>query len=162
MSDLDDLYRDIILDHYRSPRGAADLSHLAAMVHENPACGDSIKLDAAVEDGRVRRVRFDAKGCAISTASASIMTTVIEGRPLDDALELARSFIRAVRGEGSPDILERTPELAAFGGLARFPVRVKCATLPWHALLLTLARSPLQELPSGQPTAARRPAKPSS
>jgi nitrogen fixation NifU-like protein len=92
-----------------------------------------------VEAGRVARVRFDAKGCAISTASASVMTTVIEGRPLEDARVFARSFIRAVRGEGAAEFLEASPELGAFGGLARFPVRVKCATLPWHALLLTLA-----------------------
>ncbi len=148
MSDLDDLYRDIILDHYRSPRGAADLSHLGATVHENPACGDSIKMEATVDGGRVTRVRFDARGCAISTASASVMTTVIEGRPLEDAREFARSFIRAVRGEGTVEILEASPELGAFGGLARFPVRVKCATLPWHALLLTLAH---EHGPAGAP-----------
>ena len=83
-----------------------------------------------MEAGRVARVRFDAKGCAISTASASVMTTSIEGRFVEDAREFARAFIRAVRGEGAAVIDEASPELGAFGGLARFPVRMKCAPLP--------------------------------
>jgi nitrogen fixation NifU-like protein len=136
---LEELYQEIILDHYRHPRGAADLSHVPATVHENPACGDSIRLEAVLDGDRLARVRFDAKGCAISTASASIMTERVAGLALEDARELARAFIRAVRGEGPPEVLDAAVELGAFRGVMKFPVRVKCATLPWHALLLTLA-----------------------
>ena len=143
MTAFEDLYQEVILDHYRNPRNAASLDHLPqATVHENPTCGDSIRLEAVADgEGRLVTVRFDAKGCAISTASASIMTEHVIGKSVADAEELARGFIRAVRGEGSAEILDSAVELAAFRSVMKFPLRVKCATLPWHALLVTLARA---------------------
>jgi nitrogen fixation NifU-like protein len=144
VSAFDDLYQEIIMDHYRSPRGAAKLDHVPqAMAHENPTCGDSIKLELTVSDGgRLERVRFDGKGCAISTASASLMTETVAGLSVSDARERADTFIKALRGEIPASVLDSMGDLAAFKGLASFPVRVKCATLAWHALLVTLPPSP--------------------
>ncbi len=140
MSAFDELYQEIIMDHYRSPRGAAKLDHIPqSMAHENPTCGDSIKLELTVGDsGRVEQVRFDGKGCAISTASASLMTETMRGLSVADARARADTFIKALRGEIPADVLDSMGDLAAFKGLASFPVRVKCATLAWHALLLLL------------------------
>lgn len=139
MSAFDDLYQEIIMDHYRSPRGAAKLDHVPqAQAHENPTCGDSIKLEVTVGDGRLERVRFDGKGCAISTASASLMTETLHGLSVTDARERANTFIKALRGEIPASVLDSMGDLAAFKSLTSFPVRVKCATLAWHALLVTL------------------------
>lgn len=140
MSAFDELYQEIIMDHYRSPRGAAKLDHVPqAMAHENPTCGDSIKLEVVVgEGGRLERVRFEGHGCAISTASASLMTESLRGLSVADARERADTFIKALRGEIPASVLDTMGDLAAFKGLASFPVRVKCATLAWHALLVSL------------------------
>ncbi len=137
--EYDELYQEIILDHYRSPRNAAVLDNVPeAMAHENPSCGDSLKLEVAVRDGTVEGVRFDGKGCAISTASASLMTEHMKGKTLEGARHLADTFIRTMRGEEPPETLDAMDDLVAFKGVIRFPVRVKCATLAWHALLATL------------------------
>ena len=140
MSAFDELYQEIIMDHYRSPRNTARLDHIPqALAHENPTCGDSLKLEVVVGDGeKVERVRFDGKGCAISTASASLMTEQVKGLSVAEARKLAESFIRALRGEEPVDVLDGMGDLVAFKGLTSFPVRVKCATLAWHALLVTL------------------------
>ena len=135
--DFADLYQEIILDHYRSPRGAAVLDYIPeSKVHENPACGDSIKVEITCgPEEQVEAVRFDAEGCAISTASASLMSVFLTGKPLPEVRRLARSFIEIMRGEGNPELLDRWGELACLKGIIRYPVRVKCATLAWHALL---------------------------
>lgn len=145
-SAFDDLYQEIVLDHYRSPRNKAKLDHVPeTMVHENPSCGDSIKLEVLVgDDGTVRSVRFDGRGCAISTASASLMTEKLAGLSVAEARAAAERFIHVLRGEEPPEELDDMGDLAAFKGVAKFPVRVKCATLAWHALLLSLpAASPV-------------------
>ncbi len=140
MNAFEELYQEIIMDHYRSPRGQAHLDHVPqSMVHENPTCGDSIKLEVVVgDDGRLDTVRFDGKGCAISTASASLMTESVRGLSVTDARQRAESFIKALRGEIPATVLDDMGDLAAFKGLTSFPVRVKCATLAWHALLVSL------------------------
>lgn len=140
MSDFEELYQEIILDHYRSPRGAAVLDNVPdSAILENPTCGDSIKVDVSLSpDGAFQGVRFEAKGCAISTASASLMTLAVAGRGLEEVREIAWSFIRALRGEDAPDCLDTMGDLVAFKGVAKFPARVKCATLAWHALLEAL------------------------
>jgi len=137
---FDDLYQEIVLDHYRSPRNRAHLDHVPeSMVHENPTCGDSIKLEVVLDDDRkVRAVRFDGRGCAISTASASLMTEKLRGLSVPEARALATTFIHALRGEEPVAELDGMGDLAAFKGVAKFPVRVKCATLAWHALLVSL------------------------
>ena len=136
MGELDDLYMEIILDHYKSPRNRADLSHIDEdLVHENPSCGDSVKLELILgEDGRIAKVGFDGYGCAISTASASLMTERITGRTPSEAQELTAVFLRVLRGEEPPERLEEWGDLAVLGGVVQFPLRVKCATLAWHAL----------------------------
>ncbi|HET6484864.1 MAG TPA: SUF system NifU family Fe-S cluster assembly protein [Spirochaetia bacterium] len=140
MSAFEDLYQEIVLDHYRSPRGKATLDHIPqSMVHENPTCGDSLKLEVVMDPaGKVDHVLFDGKGCAISTASASLMTEAVKGLSVKEARERADAFIAALRGQAPLETLEEMGDLAAFKGVASFPVRVKCATLAWHALLVTL------------------------
>jgi nitrogen fixation protein NifU and related proteins len=133
---LDDLYQEIILDHYRSPRNRAPAldPHDVHVHHSNPLCGDEMDLRLRVGDGGVvGAVAFDGDGCSISMASASAMTEAVAGRPLDDAVDLAEAFRTMMHGEE----LRREQDLAdgvAFQGVARFPVRVKCALLGWMAL----------------------------
>ncbi len=100
MSAFDDLYQEIVMDHYRAPRNRASLDHIPqAMAHENPTCGDSIKLELTVGDeDRLEQVRFDGKGCAISTASASLMTETVRGLSVSEARQRAGTFIKALRG----------------------------------------------------------------
>jgi nitrogen fixation NifU-like protein len=143
VSAFDELYQEIVMDHYRKPRNAALLDHIPqAMAHENPTCGDSLKLEVSLGPGRVLdRVRFDGKGCAISTASASMMTEAVRGFTVAAARELAGTFIRVMRGESPAEALDSLGDLAAFKGITGFPVRVKCATLAWHALLAQLPGS---------------------
>jgi nitrogen fixation NifU-like protein len=137
--DLSELYQEILLDHYRRPRGAAKLDHIPqGRVHENPTCGDSIKLEVLPgSDGRIE-VRFEARGCAISTASASMMSERLRGATPGEARETAQQFIRILRGDAAADALDQWGDLASLKGVIRLPVRVKCATLAWHALLDSL------------------------
>lgn len=129
---LDDLYRDVILDHYSHPRNKGALSP-ADIVREgaNPLCGDEIRLSLVVRDGIVRDVRFEGKGCSISQASASMMTERIKGQPISEAQRLIGAFKALMRGETSTDDLG---DLEALQGVRKFPVRVKCATLGWVTL----------------------------
>jgi nitrogen fixation NifU-like protein len=137
--DLSELYQEILLDHYRHPRGAARLDHVPqAKAHENPACGDSIKVEVQRSpDGRIE-VRHEAHGCAISTASASMMSERLHGATVGEAREAALQFLRILRGERAADTLDDWGDLASLKGVIRLPVRVKCATLAWHALLDSL------------------------
>jgi nitrogen fixation NifU-like protein len=143
MSDFDELYQEIILDHYRRPRGSARLDHVPdSAILENPTCGDSIKVEVTLSpEGSFLGARFEAKGCAISTASASLMTLAVAGRGLEEVRDIAWSFIRALRGDDSVEALDAMGDLVAFKGVAKFPARVKCATLAWHALLEALPPS---------------------
>ncbi len=138
--DLTELYQEILLDHYRRPRGAARLDHVpSAKIHENPTCGDAIKVEVqSGPDGRIAAVRFEAHGCAISTASASMMSERLRGATVAEARESARSFLRILRGEVEAGALDQWGDLASLKGVIRLPVRVKCATLAWHALLDSL------------------------
>ena len=136
MGDLDDLYMEIILDHYKSPRNKADLSHIDDdNMHENPSCGDSLKLEILMgDDGRIKSALFDGHGCAISTASASLMTERLPGKTPEEARTFIEVFIKVLRGEEPAGCLEEWGDLAVLGGVVQFPMRVKCATLAWHAL----------------------------
>ncbi len=132
---LDDLYQEIILDHYRSPRNrAADLADADVHVHHsNPLCGDELDLRVRVADDRIDGLAYDGDGCSISMASASAMSEAVAGRTLSDADDLAEVFRLMMHGEG----LKREEDLldgVAFQGVAKFPVRVKCALLGWMAL----------------------------
>ncbi len=132
-----DLYREIILDHYRNPRNRTSLKHLPdSRIHENPTCGDSVKVDIEMNgQGRVKKVLFDGNGCAISAASASMMTELMADKTIDEVKQEALSFIRVMRGEDDSEQLDRLGDMATLKGVIQYPVRVKCATLAWHALL---------------------------
>ena len=132
---LDDLYQEIILDHYRSPRNRApELEAEDVHVHHsNPLCGDELDLRLRVVDDKVDGLAYDGDGCSISMASASAMSEAVVGRTLSDADDLAEVFRLMMHGEG----LKREDDLldgVAFQGVAKFPVRVKCALLGWMAL----------------------------
>ncbi len=132
---FDDLYQEIILDHAKHPRNKENLDFISDdEVHENPTCGDAIKLAVEFDShGKLKRVRFDGDGCAISTASASMMTELVEGKTREDALSMATGFVGIMR-DGAENTLEEWGDIMALEGVIKYPLRVKCATLPWHAL----------------------------
>lgn len=131
---LDDLYREIILDHYRSPRhkGRVEDPDISARGY-NPLCGDDIEITVRLNDGRIDAVAFDGHGCSISQASASMLTEAVMGKPLAEALELAVGVRAMFTGEAEIDP-ESLGDLEALQGVKRYPVRIKCATLAWNAL----------------------------
>lgn len=142
MMDLAELYQDVILDHSRNPRNSGRLDpHTHSARGNNPLCGDRIDVYLSVEDGEVRDIRFEARGCAISVASASIMTEMVKGQGVGAAEGVFRRFRDIVTrpGEAEADELAGIDRLAALTGVRRFPMRVKCATLPWHAMSAALA-----------------------
>lgn len=131
---LDELYRDILLDHYRSPRNRGPLA--ARVTHRadgaNPLCGDELHVQVAVEGDRVAAVAFTGQGCSISQASASMMTQYVQGRPVEHALDAVGAFQHMMTsGEAPP---EEFGDIEALAGVAKFPVRVKCASLAWKTL----------------------------
>ncbi|MDQ7827747.1 MAG: SUF system NifU family Fe-S cluster assembly protein [Armatimonadota bacterium] len=129
---LEDLYREIILDHYSRPRNRGRLEPADIVVEgANPLCGDELALTVRVADGRISEVRFEGRGCSISQASASMMTEELRGKTLEEARALVAAF-RAMM-QGQPSALDAT-DLAALQGVRKFPVRVKCATLAWVAI----------------------------
>ena len=133
---LDGLYQEVILDHNRRPRNFHKLEGANAYSHGvNPLCGDDYHLYLSIADGMIQKVGFEGHGCAISKSSASIMTTMIEGKSVREAGELEKNFIRLITDrEASDDIRSRVGRLKIFEGVKKFPVRVKCATLIWRAL----------------------------
>lgn len=137
MNDLRDLYQEVILEHSRSPRNEGRIEAPSGTANgHNPLCGDRIALDVAVEDGAIRDIRFEARGCAISVAAASLMSEALKGRTVGDALEVFRRFQDLLTdGGGSAEGLGK---LEVLSGVREFPMRVKCATLPWHTLRAAL------------------------
>lgn len=144
MSDIRELYQSVILDHNRRPRNFRPMescTHHADGV--NPLCGDRVSVFVDLDGERIRDVAFQGSGCAISTASASMMTETIKGRTIPEAEALFRRFHDVVTGEivrePREEDLEALGKLAVFAGVREFPARVKCATLVWHALHNALA-----------------------
>ena len=139
-SELDELYQEIILDHYRNPRNKGKLSAPTACEEGyNPLCGDEIILDVEVTDGVVSDIAQRGSGCSISQSSASMMTEAIVGERIADVKGLIASFTAMMRG--SDDDLEELGDLEAMAGVRKFPVRVKCATLAWHTLSQALDKA---------------------
>jgi len=132
---LEELYQEIILDHYRRPRnkGKAEPADITAQEY-NPLCGDEILVTARLADGKIAEIKFDGHGCSISQASASIMTQKLMGKTLGEAGALIESFQKMMRGEIPFGERKEMGELKALEGVLKFPVRVKCATLAWHTL----------------------------
>ncbi len=138
--ELDDLYREIILDHYRSPRNRGSLDKpTASSEGDNPLCGDEVKVDIEIRDGRITDVRFEGRGCSISQASASMMTDAVKGLSLEDADSLFAMFKAMMYSSDEVDP-EALGDLEALQGVRKFPVRVKCATLGWNTLQEALER----------------------
>jgi len=141
MSDLRDLYQDVILEHSKAPR---NYRPLAAANHKaegyNPLCGDRFTVYLTVEGDRIQDLSFEGSGCAISKASASMMTQSLKGKTVEEAAALFERFHALVTGRGQPGGPEaELGKLAVFSGVSEFPVRVKCATLAWHTLQAALA-----------------------
>ncbi len=153
MADLEELYREIILDHYRSPRNRGELDSPPAHRVEgfNPLCGDEVVISMVVEDGKLADVKIGGSGCSISQSSASLMSAAVKGRPVGEVRQLINTFKgmmsiheASLEHDGDRDGAEATEpeeidldklgELAALQGVVKFPVRIKCATLSWNAL----------------------------
>jgi nitrogen fixation NifU-like protein len=134
MSELRDLYQEVILDHNRQPRNCyvMDCANRTADGH-NPLCGDTVKVYLRIEHGRIQEISFQGSGCAICTASCSIMTESVEGRTVEEATALFREFHDMLTGVAQEQGLE-LGKLKVFEGVREYPVRVKCATLAWHTL----------------------------
>ena len=132
MSDLDELYQSVILDHNKTPRNFRELEHATNHAEgRNPLCGDHFDVWLRLEDGVISEVTFLGQGCAISKASASMMTQAVKGKTIQEARELFDRFHQVVAGDSS----EKLPaKLEVFRGVRAFPIRIKCATLSWHAM----------------------------
>jgi nitrogen fixation NifU-like protein len=132
---VEDLYQEIILDHYRAKHHSGLRDPYEAEVHHvNPSCGDEVTLRVHVEDGRVSDVSYEGQGCSISQASTSVMSDLVIGRPVEDGLELHQEFLTLMQSKGAlePDE-DRLEDAVAFAGVSKFPARVKCALLGWSA-----------------------------
>lgn len=131
---LDDLYKEVILEHYRRPRNQGDIPNPDVSVDlKNPVCGDEITLDLRLDAGRVSDIKFHGKGCSISQASASMMTQSVQGKTTEDAIDLLGRFRGMMRGELEPEAAD-VGDLESLTGVRHFPVRIKCAMLAWEAL----------------------------
>ena len=145
MSDLQELYQSIILDHNRRPRNYGPLEGATARAEgRNPLCGDEVAVELKVEQDTIADVHFTASGCAVSRAAASIMTQAVKGKSVAEADLLFARFHDLVTGklQPAPDEARKLGEMAAFAGVSRFPVRVKCASMPWHTLQAALRKAP--------------------
>ena len=144
MADLKELYQSVILDHNRSPRNFREIDGTAHHAEGyNPLCGDRLTVYAELDGDVITDASFVGEGCAISKASASLMTQAVKGKSLNDAREMFRAFQQMVTGKTTPD--EAKPvlgKLVLFAGVSQFPVRVKCASLSWHTLNAALEDKP--------------------
>jgi nitrogen fixation protein NifU and related proteins len=133
-NNLDTLYRQVIMDHYKNPRNKGILDDGSLTVNmNNPTCGDRIQLTMKVEDGMVIDARFDGEGCSISMSSASMMTQAIKGKPIEDAIKISHAFSNIMQGKEYDESLD-LGDIEALMGVCKFPARIKCATLAWKAM----------------------------
>jgi nitrogen fixation NifU-like protein len=141
MSDLRELYQAVILDHHKKPRNfrVAEGANRSAEGY-NPLCGDKVTVFLKLEDDVVKDISFQGSGCAISTAAASMMTESLKGKTLPQAEALFQSFHKLLTGTADSAAAADLGKLAVFSGVKEFPVRVKCATLPWHTFHAALER----------------------
>ncbi|MBH0157119.1 MULTISPECIES: Fe-S cluster assembly sulfur transfer protein SufU [Fictibacillus] len=134
-SNLDQLYRQVIMDHYKNPRNKGVIEDNALTINmNNPTCGDRIQLTLKVEDGKIESAKFDGEGCSISLASASMMTQAVKGLPVEDAVKLANIFYDMMLGNDYDDESYDLGDIEALSGVSKFPARIKCATLAWKAM----------------------------
>ncbi|PLT33982.1 Fe-S cluster assembly sulfur transfer protein SufU [Bacillus sp. V5-8f] len=134
-NNLDALYRQVIMDHYKNPRNKGALQDGSLVVDmNNPTCGDRIRLTMKVEDGKVADTKFDGEGCSISMSSASMMTQAIKGKDTETALKLSRIFSEMIQGKDFDNDGLDLGDIEALQGVSKFPARIKCATLAWKAM----------------------------
>lgn len=139
MSDLQELYQQVVIDHYKHPRNYRKVEGANRTVEGyNPLCGDHLWIHMKVEDGVVKDIGFEGSGCAISKASASLMTESVKGKRQEEIEILFKKFQDMVTGKSEPD-MDELGKLAIFGGVRDFPTRVKCAILGWHTLKAALS-----------------------
>jgi nitrogen fixation protein NifU and related proteins len=133
-NNLDNLYRRVIMDHYKNPRNKGSLENGNLTIDmNNPTCGDRIHLTMNVEDGKVTDAKFDGEGCSISMASASMMTQMIIGKDVQTAEDLSHIFSEMIQGKEYDDNID-LGDIEALQGVSKFPARIKCATLAWKAM----------------------------
>jgi nitrogen fixation NifU-like protein len=134
-SSLDDMYREIILDHYRSPRGRKPLDKTdIASGGQNPSCGDEIEMEIRMDDDILKDIHVDCKGCAISVASGSMLTEAVKGKSFEEVVRMAELVKKMLKGDAA-DIPDEFGDLDALRGVRKFPVRIKCALLAWITLI---------------------------
>lgn len=137
--ELRELYQEVILDHNRRPRNKGKIAEPDGFAEgHNPLCGDNIRVYLQTEDGRISDVMFEGSGCAISTASASLMTEAVKGKTVAEAEAVFQEFQQMVTATGEAEDHSNLGDLEVFGGVREYPVRIKCATLPWHTLKAAL------------------------
>lgn len=136
MDELEELYQEVMIEHARQPKNFGPLEHpTCSNCGHNPLCGDKVEVYVRIENGRVKDISFTGSGCAISMASASVMTEAVKGRTVEEAARRFALFHNLVTGASSDALdVEELEDMAAFSGLKNYPIRVKCATLAWHAL----------------------------
>ncbi|AMQ05330.1 MULTISPECIES: Fe-S cluster assembly sulfur transfer protein SufU [Sporosarcina] len=131
---LDQLYRSVIMDHYKNPRNKGVIEESSITVDmNNPTCGDVIHLTLQIDDGIVQNAKFEGDGCSISMASASMMTQIVKGKKVDEALKAASIFSDMMLGKDVDDSID-LGDIEALAGVSKFPARIKCATLAWKAM----------------------------
>ncbi|WP_042360293.1 Fe-S cluster assembly sulfur transfer protein SufU [Geomicrobium sp. JCM 19055] len=135
-SNLDTLYRQVIMDHYKNPRNRGELDENDALTinMNNPSCGDRIQLHLQVENDQVVEAKFTGEGCSISLSSASMMTDTVKGKSIKEALEISGIFSEMVQGKEYDDEKYDLGDIEALQGVTKFPARIKCATLAWKAM----------------------------
>ncbi|HWD39553.1 MAG TPA: SUF system NifU family Fe-S cluster assembly protein [Fimbriimonas sp.] len=139
MTDLRELYQEVILDHNRRPRNRGRLDDPTGVAEgHNPLCGDNVTVTLRLRDGRVDEIAFDGVGCAVSTASASLMTEAVKGKTLEEAESIFRSFQSMVTDTTGGNVPNGIGDLEVLAGVRDYPVRIKCATLPWHTMRAAL------------------------
>lgn len=139
MASMEDLYQDIILDHNKRPRNHGPLPEATHKADgRNPLCGDELKVSLRVTDSTIADVRFQGQGCAISKASASLMTEALKGKSVEQARRFSDQIVRDISSPVADWKFEEMGDLAALSGVRKFPARIKCATLAWHACMCAL------------------------
>jgi nitrogen fixation protein NifU and related proteins len=140
-ANLDQLYRQVIMDHYKNPRNRGELQNGALTVNmNNPTCGDRIQLHMQVKDGKIENAKFTGEGCSISLASASMMTEAVQGLSPADALLMSEIFSDMMLGKDYDDEKFDLGDIEALQGVSKFPARIKCATLAWKAMERSLGQ----------------------
>jgi nitrogen fixation NifU-like protein len=157
---MDSMYQQIILDHYKHPQHRGELTAFDAEVHHvNPTCGDEVTLRVRLSDGRIAELGWTGEGCSISQASTSVMSELVVGTEITDALRLQENFLELMQSQGqltlTEDQAERLEDAIAFQGVSKYPARVKCALLGWMAMKSAVAEATSDQSAASEPADAQ-------